>query len=151
MEIIRDIPQEYLKSLAMIVSVTASENISSHVPRAEILSLFSRFFGDQEKIEAAQLMFSPNSAEQPYLDGGDLGALQGIELFELPPELKTIEELDFSQRTYNILTHAEISTLGELENYSFQSLMEIPKMGKKSLEEIMAKLQEYRIIFKKSL
>ena len=54
---------------------------------------------------------------------------------------KSIEELNFSVRTYNVLTRAGIETLGELILLSEDDLMKIRNMGRKSFEEIIQKLE----------
>lgn len=53
----------------------------------------------------------------------------------------SLEELDFSVRTWKCLRKAGIDTLGELASKSSDDLLEISNMGRKSLEEIAGKLQ----------
>lgn len=53
-----------------------------------------------------------------------------------------IEDLDFSVRTYNCLKRAGINTVGDLVARSEDDMMKVRNLGKKSLEEVMQKLQD---------
>ncbi|HDK27754.1 MAG TPA: DNA-directed RNA polymerase subunit alpha [Candidatus Atribacteria bacterium] len=59
---------------------------------------------------------------------------------------KTIEELDFSVRSYNCLKKSGINTLRDLINYSPEEVMKIKNLGKKSLNEINEKLNKFGFI-----
>lgn len=52
----------------------------------------------------------------------------------------TIEELDLSVRSYNCLKRAGINTVQELTNKSEADMMKVRNLGRKSLEEVKAKL-----------
>jgi DNA-directed RNA polymerase subunit alpha len=54
----------------------------------------------------------------------------------------TIEELDLSVRSYNCLKRAGINTVQELANKSEDDMMKVRNLGRKSLEEVKAKLDE---------
>lgn len=54
----------------------------------------------------------------------------------------TIEELDLSVRSYNCLKRAGINTVLELANKSEDDMMKVRNLGRKSLEEVKAKLEE---------
>lgn len=54
----------------------------------------------------------------------------------------TIEELDLSVRSYNCLKRAGINTVQELANKSEDEMMKVRNLGRKSLEEVQAKLDE---------
>lgn len=54
----------------------------------------------------------------------------------------TIEELDLSVRSYNCLKRAGINTVEELANKSEDDMMKVRNLGKKSLEEVIQKLDE---------
>jgi DNA-directed RNA polymerase subunit alpha len=56
-----------------------------------------------------------------------------------------IDDLDFSNRTYNCLKRQGIETLEELRNYSEEELMNIRNFGQKSLDEVKDKLVEYQL------
>ncbi len=53
----------------------------------------------------------------------------------------TIEELDLSVRSYNCLKRAGINTVQDLTTRSESDMMKVRNLGRKSLEEVMAKLQ----------
>ncbi len=53
-----------------------------------------------------------------------------------------IEDLDFSVRTYNCLKRAGINTVGDLVARSEDDMMKVRNLGKKSLEEVIIKLEE---------
>ena len=52
----------------------------------------------------------------------------------------TIEELDLSVRSFNCLKRAGIKTVEDLINKSEDEMMKVRNLGRKSLEEVMAKL-----------
>ena len=54
----------------------------------------------------------------------------------------TIEELDLSVRSYNCLKRAGINTVEELTNKTPEDMMKVRNLGRKSLEEVLAKLKE---------
>ncbi len=53
----------------------------------------------------------------------------------------TIEELDLSVRSYNCLKRAGINTVQDLTNRSENDMMKVRNLGRKSLEEVIAKLE----------
>ena len=53
----------------------------------------------------------------------------------------TIEELDLSVRSFNCLKRAGINTVEDLVNKSEDEMMKVRNLGRKSLEEVIAKLQ----------
>ncbi|HMG41846.1 MAG TPA: DNA-directed RNA polymerase subunit alpha [Acidimicrobiales bacterium] len=74
---------------------------------------------------------------------------QGLELGELAvsaagsPDLDLpIEELDLSERPRNCLKRAQVNTVGELLGKSVDDLLAITNFGQKSLDEVIAKLDE---------
>ena len=52
----------------------------------------------------------------------------------------TIEELDLSVRSFNCLKRAGINTVQDLVNKSEDEMMKVRNLGRKSLEEVLAKL-----------
>ena len=52
----------------------------------------------------------------------------------------TIEELDFSVRSYNCLKRAGINTVDELVQRNEEEMMKVRNLGRKSLEEVQQKL-----------
>jgi len=55
---------------------------------------------------------------------------------------KTIEELDLSVRSFNCLKRAGINTVEDLISKSENDMMKVRNLGRKSLEEVIVKLQD---------
>ena len=53
-----------------------------------------------------------------------------------------IEEIEFSVRAYNCLKRAGINTVSELTSKTSDDMMKVRNLGRKSLEEVLAKLKE---------
>ena len=53
-----------------------------------------------------------------------------------------IDELELSVRSYNCLKRAGINTVEELTNKTPEDMMKVRNLGRKSLEEVLAKLKE---------
>ncbi len=53
----------------------------------------------------------------------------------------TIEELDLSVRSYNCLKRAGINTVEDLTNKTEDDMMKVRNLGRKSLEEVLLKMQ----------
>lgn len=60
----------------------------------------------------------------------------------------TIEDLDLSVRSFNCLKRAGISIVGDLTNRTEEDMMKVRNLGRKSLEEVKKKLEEYGLSFK---
>ena len=58
-----------------------------------------------------------------------------------------IDELELSVRSYNCLKRAGINTVGELCNRTSEDMMKVRNLGRKSLEEVIAKLKELNLSF----
>jgi DNA-directed RNA polymerase subunit alpha len=74
---------------------------------------------------------------------------QGLELGEVSPAASSspdlelpIEELDLSERPRNCLKRARVDTIGQLVQKSEDDLLAITNFGSKSLDEVLAKLDE---------
>ena len=61
----------------------------------------------------------------------------------------TIEELDLSVRSFNCLKRAGINTVEDLVNKSEEDMMKVRNLGRKSLEEVIAKLASFDYTLKK--
>jgi len=59
---------------------------------------------------------------------------------------KTLEELDFSVRSYNCLKKSEVNTLRDLVEFSPREIIKIKNLGKKSLDEIKEKITKYGFV-----
>jgi len=62
----------------------------------------------------------------------------------------SIEELELSVRSYNCLKRAGINTVGELTEKTDEDMMKVRNLGKKSLEEVKAKLSAIGLSLKQS-
>ena len=79
----------------------------------------------------------------------DVGEGVGLELGEVVPDDAIsqdldlpIEALDLSERPRNCLRRAQIDTVGDLVLKTREDLLDITNFGQKSLEEVLAKLDE---------
>jgi DNA-directed RNA polymerase subunit alpha len=80
---------------------------------------------------------------------------QGLELTEAGPQAAgspdldlPIEDLDLSERPRNCLKRAQVNTVGELLEKSEDDLLAITNFGQKSLDEVIAKLDERGLTLK---
>ena len=62
----------------------------------------------------------------------------------------TIEELDMSVRSFNCLKRAGIDTVEDLTNKTEEDMIKVRNLGKKSLEEVIQKLQSLGLSLKKT-
>lgn len=62
----------------------------------------------------------------------------------------TIEELDLTVRSYNCLKRAGINTVEDLTNKTPEEMMKVRNLGKKSLEEVINKLNAMELSFRTS-
>lgn len=79
------------------------------------------------------------------LDHEDLSKVEEEEVVEEEHDALNdtiIEDLDFSVRTYNCLKRANINTIGDLIARTEEDMMKVRNLGKKSLEEVVLKLDE---------
>ena len=60
----------------------------------------------------------------------------------------TIEELDLSVRSYNCLKRAAINTVEDLIDKTEEDMMKVRNLGRKSLEEVIHKLEELGLALK---
>lgn len=61
---------------------------------------------------------------------------------------RSIDELDFSVRSYNCLKRAGINTIGQLTEKTYSDMLKIRNLGAKSFDEIEKKLQDIGLSFK---
>ncbi|MGI5824589.1 MAG: DNA-directed RNA polymerase subunit alpha [Bacillota bacterium] len=101
-------------------TISAKESISL---AAKILNEHLNLFVDlSEEAASAEIM----------VEKDDKGNEKVLEM--------TIEELDLSVRSFNCLKRAGINTVGDLINKSEDDMMKVRNLGKKSLEEVIFKL-----------
>ena len=59
-----------------------------------------------------------------------------------------IDELELTVRSYNCLKRAGINTVEELTHKTTEDMMKVRNLGRKSLEEVLAKLKELGLSLK---
>lgn len=62
----------------------------------------------------------------------------------------TIEDLDFSVRSFNCLKRANINTVADLAEKTEDDMMKVRNLGRKSLEEVKKKLEELGLTLKQN-
>ena len=62
----------------------------------------------------------------------------------------TIEELDLSVRSFNCLKRAGIDNVEDLISKTEEEMIKVRNLGKKSLEEVILKLQSLGLAFRKT-
>ncbi len=88
-------------------------------------------------------------ASQSSKENDDLGDDNGTDditetdVMEMP-----IDELEFSIRTYMCLKRAGINTVGDLCNKTIEDMMKVRNLGRRNLEEVLAKLNELGLALK---
>ena len=60
----------------------------------------------------------------------------------------TLEELDLSVRSYNCLKRAGINTVEDLSEKTYEDMLKVRNLGKKSLEEVIQKLASLGLALK---
>ena len=60
---------------------------------------------------------------------------------------KSIEEMELSVRSFNCLKRAGIATVEDLTNKTEAEMMKVRNLGKKSLDEVTAKLRNLGLDF----
>jgi DNA-directed RNA polymerase subunit alpha len=101
---------------------------------AQILDKYLKMFFDIGQLDQTLAEEEEESEETPFAN---------------IPDLK-IDDLQFSQRTYNCLRRASILSLRQLAGVSEAELCSIRGFGKKSLHEVRDKLAQYDIHLKPS-
>ena len=92
---------------------------------AKVLSEHLKLFIDlSEKAKTAEVMIEKEDNEKEKV----------LEM--------NIDELELSVRSYNCLKRAGINTVEELCNKTSEDMMKVRNLGRKSLEEVLAKLKE---------
>lgn len=82
---------------------------------------------------------------------GDMEIMIGKEEEEEDKVLEmTIEELDLSVRSYNCLKRAGINSVEELVDKSEEDMMKVRNLGRKSLEEVIKKLEDLGLGLRKT-
>ena len=95
-----------------------------------------------------------NEHLEMFIDLSDIAKNMSImsqkQLSEKDRTLETpIEELEFSVRSYNCLKRAGIHTVADIVSRTEHDMMKVRNLGKKSLDEVIAKVASLGLSFKK--
>ena len=125
---------------------------------SEILTSHLKLFQNLEAIIPETLIEDDGKNDD---DDGNFSAEES-ESFELPSESQppvdkekhildmTIEDLDLSVRSFNCLKRAGISVVGDLVSRTEEDMMKVRNLGRKSLEEVKKKLNDFGLSLKPS-
>ena len=117
-------------------SITASDAIAkSAAIMISYLGNFTRLAHSHDMINVGESEAELTSANGQ--EGGDIDAEPK------GPTTIPIEDLELSVRAFNCLKRANIHTIGDLTGKTEDELGKIRNLGKKSVEEILEKLQSY--------
>ena len=108
----------------------------------------------QEAVSLAAKVLSEHL--KTFIDISDKG--REAVIIEQKPEIGSteavreinIDELELSVRSYNCLKRAGINTVGELVNKTADDMMKVRNLGRKSLDEVLAKLKELGLSLRES-
>ena len=111
-------------------SIKANEAVS--MSAKVLIEHFELFLDLAEGVSESQgiMIDKPTNEKEEYLD-------------------LTIDELDLSVRSFNCLKRAGINTVEDLTNKSEEDMMKVRNLGRKSLEEVIAKLNSFGFTLKK--
>jgi len=79
--------------------------------------------------------------KEVYVEKNDQGKEKILEM--------VIEDLDLSVRSFNCLKRAGLNTVGDLINRTEEEMIKVRNLGRKSLEEVIAKLNSLGLSFRK--
>lgn len=102
------------------------------VSAKEITSLAAKIMNDHLKL-FVDLVENMSNVEILAADGTD----EGKKILEM-----SVEDLDLSVRSYNCLKRAGIHTVEDLTKKSEEDMLKVRNLGRKSLEEVIHKLQD---------
>lgn len=121
-----------LEKLELEIQTDSSITPSNAVAIASkiIIDHLEFFVNLNEKIKSTQIILSESESEEDELD-------------------RSIDELEFTQRSQNCLKKAKIDTLRDLISKSENEIQEIRNLGKKSLTEIKEKISKLDLHFRK--
>lgn len=107
------------------------------VPYAELKAHWAEYYklkAEYEQVAEAYRALSDRPAEEVVRENDILS--------------KPLEELDLSVRSYNSLRRAGRDTIGKVADMSLSELSKVRNLGRKSQEEVVAKLAEYGLRLK---
>jgi len=107
-------------------------------------------FSARDIVALAAKIMQEHIAEFVQLSSRDFGGIfgedkteQGVKLLQTP-----IEDMELSVRSYNCLKRANIQTIGDLTQKTEDDMLKVRNLGKKSLDEVIAKLASYGLHLK---
>lgn len=117
-------------------------NMIKSVPLTELQAKHSEYMKLQNEYEWLKKAFESLTAQKAE-PGVIIPSVERAILLE-----KTIEELDLSVRSYNCLRRRGVNTLRDVVEMTEDELMKVRNLGRKSADEVMAKLKEYGLSLK---
>ena len=122
--LVADIDETKIK----LTGINLPEYVGSTQDLAKVLSEHLKLFVDLSEVaQAAEVMIEKEDDEKEKV----------LEM--------SIDELELSVRSYNCLKRAGINTVEELTNKTPEDMMKVRNLGRKSLEEVLAKLKELNL------
>lgn len=120
----------------------SKENMMKAVPLTELQAEHKEYFKLQQDYEWLKKAFETLTAQK-----AEPGVI--IPMAEQAAALETpLEELDLSGRSHNCLRRAGKNTLREITEMTHDELMGVRNLGRKSYEEVIAKLKAYGLKMK---
>lgn len=126
---------QFEKEFQQILKDTPEEELKEERPKDDLLS---------------EILYSVRGIDRRLRNLEDTSNTNPLDehMYHMRRLLKTsIEELDFSVQTYNVLKSAKINTIGELVRFDTHELLKFKNLGKKSLIEIEEMLQDKGLTF----
>ena len=118
----------------LTIAVTTDGTVSAK----EIISLAAKIINDHMKLFVELV---DNMSEQNILVSQDDDKAQKV--MEM-----SVEDLDLSVRSYNCLKRANIHTVADLTRRTEDDMLKVRNLGRKSLEEVVKKLEELGLSLK---
>lgn len=118
----------------LTIEVTTDGSVSAK----EIISLAAKIINDHMKLFVELV---DNMSEQNILVSQDDDKAQKV--MEM-----SVEDLDLSVRSYNCLKRANIHTVADLTRRTEDDMLKVRNLGRKSLEEVVKKLEELGLSLK---
>lgn len=129
-----------LRHPSLLFYINRGYTVASGVLKGQVELRYSEIIKalEAEYTEKVHELRDKITAVNSCLDGNEICA-------ETPEQILTsidtpLFELDLSVRSYNVLTRAGVKTLGDICSKSFNELSELRNMGRKSIDEIRAKV-----------
>lgn len=117
-------------------------NMMKAVPLTELQAQYTEYKNLEESYEWLKRAFETITAQKAE-PGAIMAAAEMADVMKTP-----LENLDLSVRSYNCLRRAGKDTLGDIADMKESELMTVRNLGRRSLEEVVAKLKEYGLTLK---